>query len=255
MAHRFPTGWTGADIVFLDCDSTLSTLEGIDEIALRRGVDTSRLTADSMSGRADLGEVYRERLEAVRPQRADLDELADLYLQTVVPGARELVQALDALDIQCHLISGGLLPAVMPFAIALGFREDRVHAVGYPVDAQDPVAIACAHPLSRNGGKPEVVATVCADGPPRARRMLAGDGTSDLEAASQVGLFVGFGGVEDRPPVREAADVFLASEGLWGLGVLAAGPARIEELMDVAPLLYMKADALLQTPDLLVIQP
>ena len=32
------------DLVFFDCDSTLSSIEGIDELASRAGVDVSELT-------------------------------------------------------------------------------------------------------------------------------------------------------------------------------------------------------------------
>jgi len=236
-----PSHWNGADIVFFDCDSTLSSVEGVDELARRRGIDTSSLTADAMAGRIPLKEVYGRRLERIRPNTSDFVWLADLYAQTVVPGAREVVEALDRLGIESHVISGGLLPAVSPFALSLGFAPDRVHAVPYPVDEPEPARIASAHPLARNGGKPEVIAQVCANGPARERRMLVGDGASDLEAAAEVALFAGFGGVESRKVVRAHAGVFLEAEGLWAVAALAAGPDRLGELEAIAPRAHHQA--------------
>ena len=252
--QSFPRGWTGADIVFLDCDSTLSTVEGIDELASRAGANVASLTADAMAGRVTMESVYRRRLEMIEPGTDDFVWLADRYAQTVVPGARELIVALTDLDIACHVISGGLLPAVMPFAISLGVAAAHVHAVPFPVDEENPVDIASAHPLAQNGGKPEIIATVCIDGPARGRRLLVGDGRSDLEAASAVGLFVGFGGVEDREPVRAQSSAFLSSEGLWAIGVVAAGPDRLAELEATAPALHHQALIDFASPERMVIR-
>jgi hypothetical protein len=65
--------------------------------------------------------------------------------------------------------------------------------------------------------------------------MIVGDGSSDLEARTETGLFAGFGGVEARPAVREGADLFVESPGLWAIAGLAAGPDRLAELETVAP--------------------
>lgn len=235
MTTPLPPSFRGADVVFFDCDSTLSTIEGVDELARRRGVDVAQLTADAMAGLIPLNEVYGARLAQIAPTTEDFIWLADLYAQTEVQDARETIEALTRLGIDCHVISGGLLPAVQPFALSLGIANDRVHAVPYPVDDPDPAAIATAHPLARNGGKPEVIARVCASGPVRERRMIVGDGTSDLEARAETGLFVGFGGVEARPKVREGADLFLDAPGLSAVAGLAAGPERFAKLETLAP--------------------
>jgi phosphoserine phosphatase len=238
---QLPPTFSGVDVVFFDCDSTLTSLEGVDELARRHDVDISRLTSDAMAGLIPLVEVYGERLARIAPTTDDFVWLADRYARTEVPGAREVVEALTGLGVECHVISGGLLPSVLPFALSLGFDAGRVHAVPYPVDAEDPAAVATAHPLARNGGKPEIVAAVCANGPARERRMIVGDGSSDLEAREETGLFVGFGGVESRASVRAAADVFLESEGLWAVAALAAGPGRLAQLQGLSPRIVHQA--------------
>ncbi|MEE8104895.1 MAG: haloacid dehalogenase, partial [Planctomycetota bacterium] len=52
-----------------------------------------------------------------------------------------------------------------------------------------------------------------------ATRPLAfvGDGVTDLEAAGEVDLFVGFGGVEARPAVRDGAACYIADANLTPL--------------------------------------
>ena len=39
LVEKFPLGsdWPGFDFIFFDCDSTLSTIEGIDELARQKG--------------------------------------------------------------------------------------------------------------------------------------------------------------------------------------------------------------------------
>ena len=58
------------DEIFFDCDSTLSTIEGIDELARLKGVEARivELTNAAMDGKIPLQEVYAERLEACWPR-------------------------------------------------------------------------------------------------------------------------------------------------------------------------------------------
>ncbi len=244
---KTPSSWQGADAVFFDCDSTLSHLEGVDELAAMRGVDVAALTVAAMSGDIPLEDVFGERLRLIQPSAEDLHALSQRYQETVVEGAAEGIVALRSLGIRVGVISGGLLPAVLPFAEALGVDPAEVHAVPWPLGqgtgAGDPLAVACAHPLARAGGKPEVLRAICRETAGQTtlspqRCMLVGDGASDLEAAPEIGLFVGFGGVIERPIVKQEATVFLPGPGLWQVVGLAAGRDRLEALREVAPQVY-----------------
>ena len=234
--------WEGADIVFFDCDSTLSTVEGIDELATRRGVDVSAATTAAMSGDVPLEEIYAKRIRLVAPTDEDFEWLVGRYRATAVPGVTEVVAALGQLGIQARVLSGGLYPSVAPFAEELGFPPESVDAV--PYDTSDPkgAEIAAHHPLARKGGKPEVVREICKqlEVDPK-RTLLVGDGASDLEAAEVVGLFAGFGGVIERPGIRTAAGVFLEGPGLEAVALLAAGPSRQTDLASVDPVLLQYA--------------
>jgi phosphoserine phosphatase len=244
-----PKGWKGADILFLDCDSTLSSIEGIDELAARTQTDVSDLTNRAMAGELALEDVYGERLRQIRPSAADFEWLGQRYIETEVEGVSRMIRVLTEIGVECHILSGGLLPGILPFAAHIGIPAERTHAVPYPLpendsrDAQpgdtDPVELACAHPLAQNGGKPQMIEEICAD--PlhyRKRRMIVGDGSSDLEAAPNVGLMVGFGGVASRAKVKAGAHLFLTESNMYAVATLAAGNLRAQKIREVDMQLY-----------------
>src|SRR5262245_45909312 len=101
------------DDVFFDCDSTLSTIEGIDELARLKGVEARivELTNAAMDGQIPLQEVYAERLRLLAPTRADMRAIEDAYKKTVVPDARETIAALHELGRRVFIVRGGLADA------------------------------------------------------------------------------------------------------------------------------------------------
>ena len=82
--------------ICFDCDSTLTRIEGIDELARRSAVVTeiAPLTVAAMEGALSLEEVYARRLEMVRPSRDALAWLGERYVEEMVEGARETVRVL-----------------------------------------------------------------------------------------------------------------------------------------------------------------
>ncbi|HQV29723.1 MAG TPA: HAD-IB family phosphatase, partial [Thermoflexales bacterium] len=125
------------DDIFFDCDSTLSAIEGIDELARLKGAGEriAALTNAAMNGGLRLEQVYGERLRLIQPNRADLAAIAEQYQQAVVPGAREVVAALHTAGKRVFIISGGLSDAVIPFGVWLGVPAERIRAVGLRFDA------------------------------------------------------------------------------------------------------------------------
>lgn len=209
------------DLFFFDCDSTLSDLEGIDDLARKLPADERRaieaLTDEAMGGGRSLEAVYGLRLERIHPCRADVETLGARYVAALLPNAKELFAALSSLGKEVHVISGGLLPAVRVVAEALGIPVARVHAVDLDFDPQGAYRdFERSSPLAREGGKPEVVAAV--RGASRAARVvLVGDGTTDIEAAPQLARFVAFGGVKRREIVFERARQHATSRDLAAL--------------------------------------
>ena len=204
--------------VLFDCDSTLSAIEGIDELAVHCREDVERLTDAAMRGRIPLEEVYGRRLGLVQPTRAAVEALGRQYVARLVPDARETVAALQAAGVDVRIISGGLLPAVLDTATALGVPADHVIAVDISFnDEGSYVGFDGSSPLTTSGGKRRAIEQWQVDRP----AMMVGDGNTDLEARPVVDLFVAFAGVVERPSVVGAADAVVRANSLAPLLPLA----------------------------------
>lgn len=208
--------------VLLDCDSTLSAIEGIDELAAGHRDAITALTDAAMRGELPLEAVYGARLARIRPDRAALEALSRQYIARAVPGARETVAALRRHGVAVRIISGGLLPAILPFAEWLGLAATDVAAVAVEFAPDGRYAgFDEGSPLARSGGKRIVVEAWRPSLPGPV--LLVGDGVTDLEARPAVDRFLAFTGVAARPAVVAAAD-----------GVLP-GPSLLPLLAEVLP--------------------
>ena len=195
------------DVICFDCDSTLSRIEGIDELARRVGVgeEMSKLTDLAMNGVVPLESVYERRLSIIRPDQASINWLADLYIAEIVEGVKEVFASLLDQDKAVHIISGGLRQAILPLADCLGLPESHVHAVDiYFNEDGSYLNYDLNSPLARTGGKAVVVGTLKGEG----SLVMVGDGKTDLEAKQSGAVVLGFGGVVDRAIVREQADFY-----------------------------------------------
>lgn len=194
-------------LVFFDCDSTLSTIEGIDELGRARGPEAFKqveeLTNRAMEGTVPIREVFGRRMEIIRPDRATAKRVARQYVDTITPGTRETIAALKAAGWTPVILSGGFEPLIRPLARELGI--DHVEAVPLDFDAEgDYSGYGEDYPTTRNGGKPEIIREWKQAMLPEVTVMV-GDGISDLETRADVDHFVGFGGVVEREAVKMSA--------------------------------------------------
>lgn len=208
------TATTRYRVVIFDCDSTLTRIEGIDELARMQDCEAgiAALTTAAMEGRVRLEDVYGRRLALIKPARRDVERLGRRYVDEIVPGARDTVAVLQAAGAAVHVVSAGVRPAVLALAGALGIDAACVHAVDLEFDATGGYRdFDRASPLARTGGKREVCAGLIA----RLGRCAAvGDGITDLEMQEAGADFIGFGGVVVREPVRRAAARYVEAPGL-----------------------------------------
>ena len=202
------------DVVCFDCDSTLSRIEGIDELARRTGMfdKVAELTNAAMNGELALEDVYESRLALIKPDKTAIDWLAQLYIDEVVPGACDTIAKLQQQQKQVHIISGGLRQAILPLAEYLGVPEQQVHAVDILFDEQgDYLGFAKDSPLASSGGKGEVCRQIINGNGAVA---MVGDGKTDLEAKLAGATVIGFGGVVAREAVKKQADYFVTEPSL-----------------------------------------
>lgn len=198
-------------LIVFDCDSTLSAIEGVDELARLRGADVfaevEQMTHAAMNGALAVEAVFGERLRIIQPRRADLAAIGQLYIEHIEPTALATLGSLRAAGWTPVILSGGFREAIRPFADHLGI--DRVEAVDlfFSEDGRY-TGFDEAYPTTRSGGKPEVIGRLKAEFQPQ-RLVMVGDGVSDLETQSVVDTFIGFGRYTPRPRVRAEAHHFI----------------------------------------------
>lgn len=239
--------WPPYKHVFFDCDSTLSTVEGIDILAETAGKKwrVEVLTNAAMDGKLGLEDVYAKRLQAVRPTHEQIKQLRSVYKRNVVEDAQAVIAALQFLGHHVYIISGGLAEPVEEFGVFLGVPRQNIRAVQVDYDQLAGEWHAYAHnqsvkqaryldykegALTISDGKAHIVQELL--GTQNGRSLLIGDGSSDLLASRTVDLFVGFGGVIQRERVKKESPAFLHTTSLAPLLLLAAGPAAIRQVTD-----------------------
>lgn len=204
---------THTKLICFDCDSTLSAIEGIDELARVRGPETfaavEAMTNDAMNGKIAVEAVFGRRLEIIQPSRAHVEAIGRRYVETIEPTAKSTIAALRDDGWTVLILSGGFRPVIAPLAEVLGVK--RIEAVDLFFDAAGNYrGYDTNYPTTRSGGKPEVIARLKAELKP-AQTVMIGDGASDLEAKPVVDRFIGFGRYTARPKVQAGADAFIYS--------------------------------------------
>ena len=195
-----------------DVDSTLVTIEGIDVLGAGNAA-IADMTEKAMNGEVPLDEAYRMRLEIIRPTRQRVDALGEQYARSIVEGGQETVAALQGAGVEVHLVTAGIAQAIAPLARRLHIAARHVHSVDLRFDAKGHYeGFDERSPLTKPGGKGEVVRGIRARTP--GRTAFVGDGVSDLETKDHVDLFIGYGGVAERPKVKAGANVYVTERDL-----------------------------------------
>jgi len=207
-------------LLLLDCDSTLSSIEGIDELGRLRGPvifkAVENMTNAAMNGGTPMEDIFALRLNMIKPTLAELQAIGAKYIATVEPTAVETLEKLRAAGWKIAIVSGGFTQAIMPLAKFLGVA--RVEAVVLKFNEDGTYAgfdETC--PTSKSKGKNMIARRLRADFKAQIVVMV-GDGASDLEVKGDVDKVIGFGRYVVRPKVKAGADAFImALEELPGV--------------------------------------
>lgn len=210
--------------VFLDCDSTLVSVEGIDELARHAGCfdEVAALTMSSMAGQISVREGMQQRFDLVRPNAAELTQLGEIYCTNVTTGAKEAIDALQAAGHGVGIISGGAAPAVEQLGSYLGLAAHQVHALGVRL-APDGSYLGLVEDskLLEDEGKAQLCQQLCYTGV----AVMVGDGMTDAAVTAHGIKFIQFAGVIDRAAVSALAQTRLTEASLAGL------PELVEQVL------------------------
>ncbi|SAL74688.1 phosphoserine phosphatase SerB [Caballeronia terrestris] len=202
-------------LVAMDMDSTLITIECIDEIADFCGLkaEVAAITEASMRGEIkDFNESLTRRVALLRGLDASaLERVYEERLQ-LSPGAETMLAGARAAGLKTLLVSGGFTFFTGKLKARLGLdftRANTLEIVDGKLTGKVIGEIVNAEVKART--LRETCATIGID-PQRAIAM--GDGSNDLKMMAEAGLSVAF---RAKPVVREAASVAFNFVGLDGL--------------------------------------
>lgn len=206
------------DNIIFDLDSTLVTIEGIDELARMKGVADKIIpvTRQAMNGDISLEEAFTNRLAIINPTYTEVRTLADLYLSNLVDGVRELIGWLHEHNSDVFIVSGGYDPAVTTFAAHLGIAADHVFAnrLQFTPEGQY-LSLKQNDYLWKEHGKTKIIAEIKTRFP--GKTVIIGDGISDLEAASAADEFICFAGVARRQNVIDKVQSVVYEKDLMNI--------------------------------------
>lgn len=193
------------NIIAFDCDSTLSAIEGVDELARLAGDDIFQqvedLTNQAMDGRIAIEEVFGKRLDLIKPSQQQCHQVGLMYLEEIEPTAEKTISTLQEKGWECLIISGGFTPCIEALARKLNINTIEAVPLHFSADGSYQ-GYDESYPTTRNGGKPEILAHIkeseCPD-----KLVMVGDGVSDLETTPVVDHFIGFTRYAVRPQVTE----------------------------------------------------
>ena len=209
-------GRTLADfkLVAMDMDSTLITIECIDEIADMQGLkaQVSAITEAAMRGELDFGTSLARRVALLEGLDASaLERVYDERLR-LSPGAENMLAGVKAAGLKTLLVSGGFTFFTERLQARLGL--DYAHANVLEVRAGKLTGKVIGGIVDA-AEKKRTVERVCAElGVSTQQAIVMGDGANDLQMMGIAGLSVAF---RAKPVVRAKADVALNFTGLDAL--------------------------------------
>jgi phosphoserine phosphatase len=212
-----PAGRTLRDfgLVAMDMDSTLITIECIDEIADFCGLkaEVSAITEASMRGEIkDFNESLTARVALLKGLDAQALEHVFIERLKLSPGAETMLAAVKAAGLRTLLVSGGFTFFTERLKAQLGLDFAYANTLEI-VDGK--LTGKVVGEIVNASVKARTVRETCAKlGIATSQAIVMGDGSNDLEMMAESGLSIAF---RAKPVVRKAANVALNHVGLDGL--------------------------------------
>ncbi|CAB3795263.1 hypothetical protein LMG28688_04066 [Paraburkholderia caffeinitolerans] len=205
----------GFGLLAMDMDSTLITIECIDEIADFCGLkaEVAAITEASMRGEIkDFNESLTRRVALLKGLDASaLERVYEERLQ-LSPGAEKMLAGAKAAGLKTLLVSGGFTFFTERLKARLGLDFTRANTLEI-VDGK--LTGRVVGEIVNAEVKARTLVETCAQIGIEPRRAIAmGDGSNDLKMMAEAGLSVAF---RAKPVVREAASVAFNFVGLDGL--------------------------------------
>lgn len=209
-------------LMVADMDSTMITIECIDELADYAGIkpQIAEITERAMRGELDFEGALDARVALLKGLDAGVIDRCYAERVVIMPGARALVRTMKAHGARCVLVSGGFTVFADRVAAEIGF--DR--ALSNTLDIADGVLSGTvARPIVGAATKREtLVAEASALGIAHADVLAIGDGANDIPMIELAGLGAAY---HAKPKTAAAAGARIDHNDLTAL-LYAQGYAK-----------------------------
>ncbi len=215
-------------LLVADMDSTMITVECIDELADYAGIkpQIAAVTEAAMRGELDFEAALRERVALLKGLPASVIERCLAERVRIMPGARDLVRTMRARGARCVLVSGGFTRFAGPVAAEIGFDRAIANTLGLEGDLLDGTVTP---PIVGATTKRATLETeTAALGLQPHETLAVGDGANDLAMIAAAGLGVAY---HAKPVVAAAAAARIDHNDLTAL-LYAQGIARRDWVID-----------------------
>lgn len=197
--------WAGRRkrLLVADMDSTMITVECIDELADYAGVkaEVAAVTEQAMRGELDFAAALEARVALLQGLDAKVIDRCHGERVRLTPGGRALVHTVRARGAYCLLVSGGFSLFADRVAAAIGFdaaRSNHLHV------ADGLLTGTVGHPILGAEGKRQALLDAAREhGIPLADTLAVGDGANDIPMLKAAGLGLAY---HAKPAAAEAAD-------------------------------------------------
>lgn len=201
-------------LLVMDMDSTLITIECIDEIADMQGLkpQVAAITEAAMRGELVFRESLIRRVALLKGLDAGaLQRVVDERLQ-LSPGAETMLAAVRAAGLKTLLVSGGFTFFTQRMQARLGLDYTRANEL--EIANGKLTGRVLGEIIDAEAKRRTVESTCTLIGATPSQAIVMGDGANDLAMMGIAGMSVAF---RAKPVVRQQADVALNFAGLDGI--------------------------------------
>ncbi len=188
-------------LLIADMDSTMITVECIDELADYAGIkpQIADITERAMRGELDFAGALHERVALLKGLPDSAIDQCRVERVRVMPGAKALVRTMKARGARTLLVSGGFTRFTGPIAAEIGFDA---HVANVLEIADGALLGTVETPIVDAARKRAELDAAIAQGVERALTLAVGDGANDIPMIQGAGLGVAY---HAKPKTREAA--------------------------------------------------
>ena len=198
-------------LLVMDMDSTLITIETIDELAdlVGRKAEVAAVTAQAMRGEIEYDESLRRRVAVLKglPESA----LDQLYTERVrlSPGAERMIEGVKRAGLKILLVSGGFTQVTEKLKAELGL--DYVRANTLAVKNGTFTGELVGRIVNADGKREALLSVRDELGATRDQIIAIGDGANDLKFMGEAGVSIAY---RAKPVVRKQATYCFEHIGL-----------------------------------------